>query len=90
MFSKENIVKENKMERNTLAGLGIGLLAGAVIGGAIALLYVPKSGKETRAWIGQTASDLKEKGSDLKERATDLKNCVTAGVSGNGGSEQTR
>ena len=30
---------------------GVGLLAGAVIGGVIALLYAPRSGKETRELI---------------------------------------
>jgi gas vesicle protein len=39
------------MESKTLARFGIGLLTGAVIGGAIALLYAPKSGKETRQLI---------------------------------------
>ncbi len=36
---------------NTLAGFGIGLVTGVVIGGVIALLYAPKSGKETRQLI---------------------------------------
>lgn len=73
------------MEKKTLVGFGIGLLAGAAIGGAIALLYAPRSGKETRASLGETARILKEKGSDLKKDATDLKDYVVAAVSGNGG-----
>jgi gas vesicle protein len=39
------------MGSKTLAGFGIGLIAGAVIGGVMALLYAPKSGKETRKVI---------------------------------------
>ena len=30
---------------------GVGVLAGAVVGGAVALLFAPKSGRETRAYI---------------------------------------
>lgn len=44
-----------------------GLLAGAAIGGIIALLYAPKSGKETR-------DDLKRKFEDLEKELEDLKN----------------
>ena len=43
--------EETEMNRDRTIGVGIGLLAGAVIGGAIALLYAPKSGKETRQLI---------------------------------------
>ncbi len=43
------------MERKTLAGFGIGLVAGVVIGGAITLLYAPKSGKETRELLKSKA-----------------------------------
>ena len=39
------------MNKDNAIGFGIGLLAGVVIGGAIALLYAPKSGKETRQLI---------------------------------------
>jgi gas vesicle protein len=49
--------------------IGIGLLAGAAIGGTIALLYAPKSGKETRQMIkDKTVSVIdaaKEKTSDI-------------------------
>lgn len=44
-----------------------GLLTGAVIGGVIALLYAPKSGKETR-------EDLKRK---LEEYGKELENIKT-------------
>ena len=37
------------MEENNMAkGLMIGFLAGGIVGGIIALLYAPKSGKELR------------------------------------------
>jgi gas vesicle protein len=46
------------MESKTLAGFGIGLLAGAVIGGVIALLYAPNSGKKTRQLIKDKATEF--------------------------------
>jgi gas vesicle protein len=39
------------MNKDKAIGLGIGILAGAVVGAAIALLYAPKTGKETRKLI---------------------------------------
>lgn len=54
------------MESKTLVGIGIGVLAGAVIGGVVALLYAPKSGKETRLQIRDEAIDAFD---TVKERA---------------------
>jgi gas vesicle protein len=36
----------------TLSGFLVGAAVGAVVGAAAALLFAPKSGKETRAWLG--------------------------------------
>ncbi|QQS51511.1 MAG: YtxH domain-containing protein [Bacteroidota bacterium] len=47
-----------------------GLLAGAAIGGVIALLYAPKSGKETREQIKTKLADLEAEFNTLKEKAT--------------------
>jgi gas vesicle protein len=45
-------MKEKKvMNKDHCIGFGVGLLAGVVIGGVIALLYAPRSGKETRQLI---------------------------------------
>lgn len=49
------------MNRDNLSGFGIGLLAGALIGGAIALLYAPQSGKETRILIKDKAEEAGKK-----------------------------
>lgn len=46
-----------------------GLLAGAAIGGIIALLYAPKSGSETRAQIRQKIEDLEKEFEELKGKA---------------------
>jgi gas vesicle protein len=51
-------------------------LAGAVVGAAIAILYAPKSGKDTRAYIGNSAKESREamesSGRELMERGKEL------------------
>jgi gas vesicle protein len=47
-----------------------GLLAGAAIGGIIALLYAPKSGKETREQIKNKFNDLEKELEELKGKAS--------------------
>lgn len=46
------------MNKDQAIGLGIGLLAGAAIGGIIALLHAPKTGKETRQLIKDKATEV--------------------------------
>jgi gas vesicle protein len=67
------------MNNDFVKGLLIGLVSGAVIGGVIALLYAPKTGKETRQLIRDRAIEVvdvvKEKSSGVidtvKEAASD-------------------
>ena len=46
------------MNKDHAKGFGIGLLVGAAIGGVIALLYAPKTGKETRQLIKDKATKV--------------------------------
>ena len=46
------------MNKDHAVGFGVGLLAGAVIGGVIALLFAPQSGKETRQMIKDKATGM--------------------------------
>jgi gas vesicle protein len=46
------------MNKDHAVGFGIGLLSGAVIGGVIALLYAPKTGKETRQLIKDKTTEV--------------------------------
>ena len=46
-----------------------GLLAGVAIGGVLALLYAPQSGKETREKIKQKFKDLEKELEALKNKA---------------------
>ena len=45
------------MDRGQWTTFGIGVLAGAVVGGAVALIFAPKSGKDTRAYIKEKVGD---------------------------------
>lgn len=64
------------MNRDHAVGFGIGLFAGAVIGGVVALLYTPKTGKETRQYIKEKAGDVvtgvKEKTGDVMESVREV------------------
>lgn len=72
------------MSKDNCIGFGIGLLAGAVIGGVVALLYAPKTGKETRQIIKNKTTDvvdtLKEKTSEvidtLKQETSEVMDTV--------------
>ena len=55
------------MNKDNAIGFGVGLLTGAVIGGIIALLYAPKTGKETRQLIKDKATDVIDA---VKEKTT--------------------
>lgn len=65
-------------ENNSGKGLLVGLLAGGVIGAAIALLYAPKSGRELRKEIKVKTDDYLDEAdryiADAKVRARDLIN----------------
>jgi hypothetical protein len=49
-------------ETNQSGGTGIMLAAvvGAAVGAGVALLFAPRSGKETRAWLAQRTRKLQE------------------------------
>ncbi|MFA5399033.1 MAG: YtxH domain-containing protein [Dehalococcoidia bacterium] len=49
------------MNRDASSGFLSGLLMGAVIGAAIALLYAPQPGTETRRMVKEKALEVKEK-----------------------------
>lgn len=65
-------------ETNQSGGTGIVMAAvvGAAVGAGIALLFAPRSGKETRGWLAQTTRKLQDTtmnayahGKDAVERA---------------------
>ncbi len=71
---------DNDHEKNVmisvLAGIGIGVLVGAIAG----LMLAPRPGAETRENVGQTLTDLGNKISDLSQQvATRVKTAVEKG-----------
>jgi gas vesicle protein len=60
---------------STATGIGC-FLVGAGIGGAVALLFVPKSGEQTRKLIAKKAEEgrdyVSSKGRELKDQAGDM------------------
>jgi gas vesicle protein len=59
------------MARNDGAGSGSILLAfilGAVSGAAVALLYAPAAGEDTRKYLGQKAREGRDRATDLADK----------------------
>jgi gas vesicle protein len=67
------------MESENLTAFGIGLVAGLVIGGAVALLYAPKTGKETRELIKGKATEVVD---EVKEKTSGVIDAVKEKTSG--------
>jgi gas vesicle protein len=62
--------KEDKMsDNNNTERFFIGMIVGAVIGSAIALLYAPQSGRETRALLKEKAEEAKDKAEEIIKEA---------------------
>ena len=61
------------VEKESAAGFGLGLLAGAIVGLAIGFLYAPRSGQETRAMLREKAENARGKAEGIiaegRERA---------------------
>lgn len=66
---------EKNVMLSVLAGIGIGVMVGAIAG----LLLAPKSGVETRGELGTTLGDLGHKLTDLSQQLqTKVKTVVEA------------
>lgn len=59
---------------NQVGGILTAFVVGALTGATIALLYAPRSGKETRELIAQRGRDLREKASDAVDEVKELLN----------------
>ena len=54
-----------------VGGYLVAFAVGALVGASLALLYAPRSGKETRELLAQRSRDLKEKAGEVYEGAKD-------------------
>ena len=67
------------MDGQQRTNFGMGLLMGAIVGGIIALLYAPRSGKETRAIIAGKVAGAKQ---TVGSTVTGLRHNVAEKISG--------
>jgi len=67
------------MNRDSTSGFFTGLMMGALIGAAIALLYAPQPGTETRRMVKEKASEIKEKTS---KAAGKIKESISSVIKG--------
>jgi gas vesicle protein len=67
------------MNRETSNGFLSGLILGAVVGAAVALLYAPQPGTETRRMVKEKALEVKEKAA---KAASKIKESVSSVVKG--------
>jgi len=77
------------MNKNTTKIAGAFLLGG-LIGASVALLYAPKSGRETREDISKTARRIKNKSVDLAEEMIEGVNDLTNNMKDNINREKSR
>lgn len=70
-FENKKREAEKAKKREIVKKFGLGAVVGTMIGSVTGILFAPKSGKETRKDISDTAiktgKHLKQKGNELKE-----------------------
>jgi len=70
-------------ERDTgSSGVIMSFLLGALSGAALAILFAPRSGRETREILGEKLRETAERGRDLGERAVEKGKEVAEDASG--------
>jgi gas vesicle protein len=65
--------------------LGLGLVLGAVVGMAIALISAPYPGQETRRRLGQQVDKIKRQGEEQIEQIRPSSSSTSSSKMGNGG-----
>jgi gas vesicle protein len=56
---------------HNIGGILAAFAVGAVVGAGVALLYAPRSGRETRELLGQKTRDLRDKATDALDDVKD-------------------
>ena len=78
----------NGNNQSNACGTMTAFLLGAIVGGGVALLYTPRSGKETRKLIASRSNEMKEKAGSaidharnaIHEKKDQLASAVEAGI----------
>ena len=58
----------------TPGGLVVAFIAGAAVGAAVALLFAPASGEQTREYLGQRAREGRDRAADAAKQGRELLN----------------
>ncbi len=74
--------EDNGSNTTPITGYLTAVAVGAVVGAGIALLYAPRSGKETRKFLKRRATQLKDKTSDAIEGVKDTIQHAKEGIAG--------
>lgn len=64
-------MKDYNESKSQLVNLATGVLVGAVIGGALAMLFAPDSGKNNRKYLSKQAKKLTDKMNESAHKASD-------------------
>lgn len=67
---------------DTGASILVAFIAGAAVGAAVALLFAPASGDETREYLGQRAREGRERAADAARQGREILNRQRDNVSG--------
>ena len=51
----------SRVDRGTGSGILMAAVIGAAVGAGVALLFAPKSGRETREWLARQPRELKDR-----------------------------
>ena len=83
------------MAKDNSGGLMVAFVIGALTGAAVALLFAPASGEETREFLGQKAREGRDKAREAVDQGRDLyrnqrDNLVTAVERGREAFQQAR
>ncbi len=72
LSSLEHRLRKEEEQQMDGKSIGMGFLLGAVVGGAVALLYAPHSGSETRGILKTKAEHTAEEALEIAEHAKDI------------------
>ncbi len=67
----KRIVKGTNHGNNNLIGVAVGAIVGAVVGAGVALLFAPRTGKESRDWLARSAREINDKAVSAFAQAED-------------------